>query len=134
MVTYFVFLSQKMSGMEKKEMVEISEKCKALTVGLRDTQELLKGKWKVMILQALYFGKSLNFSDLKYYLPKISSKVLSQDLKDLESNFLIVREEFETFPPSVVYKLSLQGSKLFDVINVMSEYGYNYRKELFNKE
>lgn len=117
-----------------KEQLELPEKCKGLLLGLKDTQDLIKGKWKVIIIQALYFGEYLSFSDLKRYITGISPKMLAQELKDLESNHLVSRKEKEAFPVSVEYSLTCQGRNLHEVVQLMAQWGKEYREELYTEK
>ncbi len=67
------------------------------------------GKWSLEILVLLYTEHRLGFGDLRKALPKISSRVLSSKLKQLESHGLVLREVLATRPPRVNYRLSERG-------------------------
>ncbi|WP_300675123.1 winged helix-turn-helix transcriptional regulator [Soonwooa sp.] len=117
-----------------KQNLEITDHCLELMKGLKDTQDLLRGKWKVVIIQTLNYGHVLNFGELKYYITNISAKVLTQELKDLEQNLLIKREETTSKPMTVNYSLSELGKSLFEILQLMSHWGVEYRKTVFKKE
>lgn len=111
----------------------LTPECQAMITGIRDTQELLSGKWKTEIIGALYYKGKLRFMDLKRQLHGIAPKVLSKELKDLEMNHLISRTVLDTMPITVEYELTLQGSSLKTVIEAMAKWGINYRRELFER-
>ncbi|MDA4121204.1 MAG: helix-turn-helix transcriptional regulator [Thaumarchaeota archaeon] len=69
-------------------------------------------KWSVEILISVYSLGSVGFGDLKRLLTGISSRVLSQKLKDLEELRLLERKVIEGRPPSVRYNLSRKGATL----------------------
>jgi DNA-binding HxlR family transcriptional regulator len=69
-------------------------------------------KWSVEILISVYSLGSVGFADLKRLLTGISSRVLSQKLKDLEELRLLERKVIEGRPPSVRYNLSRKGATL----------------------
>jgi DNA-binding HxlR family transcriptional regulator len=104
-----------------------------MLIGIRDTQELLSGKWKTEIVGALYFRGRTRFMDLKRHLSGIAPKVLSKELKELEMNHLVSRTVLHTMPITVEYELTEQGKSLHTVIDAMAKWGVNYRKQLFVK-
>ena len=107
--------------------------CHALIIGVRDTQELLSGKWKTEIIGALYYRGKMRFMDLKRQLVNIAPKVLSKELKDLEMNHLITRKVLDTMPITVEYELTDQGKSLNTVIDAMAKWGISYREQLFKR-
>jgi DNA-binding HxlR family transcriptional regulator len=111
----------------------LTPECQAMIIGIRDTQELLSGKWKTEILGALYYRGKMRFMDLKRQLSGIAPKVLSKELKDMEMNLLISRTVLDTMPITVEYELTLQGKSLHPVIEAMAKWGINYRKQLFER-
>lgn len=120
-----------------KEMInkkEISDDCLRRIRGIKDTQDLLSGKWKIAIIGALYFNRKFRFMDLSRHLEGIAPKVLSKELKDLEMNHLITRTVKDTMPITVEYELTTQGKSLKKVIEAMGEWGIKYRKSLLKRD
>lgn len=113
----------------KKEKIELGAHCKNQIRGIKDTAELLNGKWKTLIISHLFFNGKLRFMELKRQLESISSKVLSKELKDLEMDKLLKRTVKDTTPISVEYELTDFGRSLNAVIQAMGEWGMSYRKE-----
>lgn len=113
-----------------KKKTELTDDCRKQIQGVKDTQDLLSGKWKTVILAALYMNGKLRFMDLSRHIEGIAPKVLSKELKDLEMNRLVRRTVFDTMPVSVEYELTAQGKSLQKVIEAMAEWGVKYRKAI----
>lgn len=75
----------------------------------------LSGKWKPMLLHMLAF-EPMRFGALMRGLPGISHKVLTQQLRELESDGLIVRIDHDEVPPHVEYRLSEGGQALSPIL------------------
>ena len=69
--------------------------------GFSYTLSLISGKHKMIILYCLMEYKVVRFNELKRYLKNISDKTLSMNLKELESDRLIIRTEYPQVPPKV---------------------------------
>ncbi|WPV65987.1 helix-turn-helix domain-containing protein [Chitinophaga sp. LS1] len=85
-------------------------KAKALTMTdkikyVQDTLYVISGKWKLPILMTMYDGKT-RFRDIQRAIPAITTRVLSKELKDLESNQLIIRTVYDDSPVLVEYTLA----------------------------
>lgn len=114
----------------KKEKAPIGLECENQIRGIKDTTELLSGKWKILIISHLYFNDELRFMDLKRQLESVSSKVLSKELKDLELNKLVKRTVIDKKPIAIKYKLTASGKRLYPVIKAMGEWGMSYRQDI----
>src|SRR5262245_17161782 len=75
------------------------------TCSARDALELIAGKWPMLILTALADGPMRNGALLRR-VGGVSQKMLTQTLRELERNGLIIREDHTTVPPHVEYRLS----------------------------
>lgn len=106
----------------------MSEACRQSIQGIKDTQDLLSGKWKMTIIGALYYNGKFRFMDLGRHIQGIAPKVLSKELKDLEMNHLIKRTVKDTMPITVEYELTTQGKSLNKIIYAMGEWGIEYRR------
>jgi DNA-binding HxlR family transcriptional regulator len=73
---------------------------------------LLEGRWKLVILFQLFGGKVLRFSQLERLVTGISQKVLTQQLRQLEAEGLVLRTVHAKVPPRVEYRLSDWGQQL----------------------
>ncbi|AKH93541.1 winged helix-turn-helix transcriptional regulator [Elizabethkingia anophelis] len=86
------------------------------------------GIWKMPILWRLQ-EKALRFSELKKDIPHIADKMLTSQLRELESKGMINREVFPVVPPKVEYSLTSKGKKAIPVIETIMKYGYDLIKE-----
>jgi DNA-binding HxlR family transcriptional regulator len=86
------------------------------------------GTWKMPILWRLQ-NSVLRFSELKKDIPHITDKMLTSQLKELESKGLITRTAYPTVPPKVEYNITIKGKKAIPVIEVIMKYGYELIKE-----
>ena len=72
---------------------------------------LFGGRWKINILRILS-KHARRFGEISVRIPAISKKVLTEQLKELESDGLVSRNQFEEFPPRVEYALTAYGESL----------------------
>ena len=93
------------------------------------TLSLISGKHKMIILYCLMEFEVVRFNELKRYLKKITDKTLSNNLKELEANHLIIRKEYPQIPPKVEYRLSDRGRSLMKVLDQLCVWGENNREE-----
>lgn len=93
------------------------------------TLTLIGDKWKILILRDLLSG-TRRFGELKKSLPKISQKVLTQNLRSMEENGLLHREVYAEVPPRVEYSLTEKGLSLNPVLNALAQWGEKYRKSI----
>ncbi|RYY28919.1 MAG: transcriptional regulator [Chitinophagaceae bacterium] len=84
--------------------------------------ELIGGKWKPVILYFLGSG-TRRFGEIAVRIPTISRKVLTQQLKELEHDKLIMRKQYKEIPPRVEYSLTDLGESLSPVLAEMSIWG-----------
>lgn len=86
------------------------------------TAEVIDGKWKCVILWWLrHHAKS--FGELKRLIPRVSHKVLAQQLRELERDRLIHRQPYREAPPRVEYSLTPRGETLRPITEMMYEWG-----------
>lgn len=92
--------------------------------GFGYTLSIIGGKYKMIILYWLAeYKEVIRFNELKRCVGTISFKTLSQTLKELEADGLIIREEYPQIPPRVEYRLSRKGKSLIPVLDMMCEWG-----------
>ena len=87
--------------------------------------KLVSGKWKLLILWYLSDG-CLRFSELKKKLPDVTQKMLTNQLRSLEEDNLIIRKVYPVIPPHVEYSLSEMGQKMLPLLEDMYAYGIDY--------
>ena len=91
--------------------------------GFSYTLSLISGNHKMVILYCLMEFETVRFNELKRYLKTISDKTLSTNLKELETDRLIVRAEYPQIPPKVEYSLSERGKSLMTVLDQLCVWG-----------
>ena len=79
--------------------------------------EMLGGKWKLIIIDTLRKKGVVRFGQLAASIPKISRKVLTDQLKELVASGLVKRKQFNEIPLRVEYSLSLKSENLFEIFN-----------------
>lgn len=89
------------------------------------TLNLIGGKHKSLILWKL-IGGTRRFSQLRRDVPRATPKMLTQQLRELESDGLIAREVFAMVPPKVEYSLTALGQSIRPILESMYAWGANY--------
>lgn len=93
------------------------------------TLMLISDRWKVLILRDLMEG-TMRFGELKKSIGSISQKVLTSNLRSMEESGLLTREVFPEVPPRVEYTLTETGRSLKPILDVMKEWGADYKKQM----
>ena len=101
-------------------------------LALWDALDILNGKWKIAIMCSL-IERKMRFKELQRHIGKITGKMLSKELKELEMNELIKRTVHDTKPVSIEYELTSYGKSLEKVITELVSWGLNHRKRIFRK-
>lgn len=99
---------------------------------IRDALDVISGKWKMMILVSIRH-QNKRFSEIERSIPKITSKVLAKELKDLEQHKLIKRTVYDDYPVSIEYTLTDYAMTLEKVMNELYKWGVNHRKKIIGK-
>ena len=108
---------------------DLALQIKNLIAHVQDTLFVLGGKWRLPIIIAIKHGNH-RFKDIKDFVPNITNRVLSAELKTLEANKLITRTVYDTSPIIVEYKITEYALTVKEVVNTMGEWGENHRKKL----
>lgn len=93
------------------------------------TMELIGGKWKGLVLWHLHDKKVLRNGEMLRLMPKITQKMLTQQLREMEENGLVKRVIYEQIPPKVEYSLTKHGKALRPVLEMMIEWGVAYAND-----
>lgn len=94
--------------------------------GVEKTLRIIGSKWTMNIIHNLFSGKK-RFGELQKLLVGISTKTLSQRLKELEKEKIIKRIAFAEVPLHVEYTLTEKGKSLQDVFSKMAQWGEVHR-------
>ncbi|MBD2847643.1 winged helix-turn-helix transcriptional regulator [Paenibacillus sp. IB182496] len=98
------------------------------------TLAVIGGKWKLIILWHLGLEGTKRFGELKKQIPNITQKMLTNQLRELEEDRLIVRKVYAVVPPKVEYSLTAHGESLFPVLRMMYDWGKAYGEEVIWKD
>ncbi len=93
------------------------------------TLSLIGGKWRLIILYFLVEYETVRFNELKRKIGAITYKTLSEQLKGMERDGLIVRKEYPQIPPKVEYSLSDKGRSLYPIMEAMCRWGEAHRPD-----
>jgi len=102
----------------EKELKNTKNCSTEFVLAVNETLNVLNGKWKLAIIASLLFGKK-RFKELERGIPHITARMLSKELKDLESSDLIRRTVYDTTPVTVEYDLTRAGKDLTQVLDSM---------------
>lgn len=76
---------------------------------------IVAGKWKPAIIYALVMNGTLRFNDLRRMIPKVSQRMLTQQLRDLERHGIVKRVLYPQVPPRVEYSVTQLGRSLHPI-------------------
>jgi DNA-binding HxlR family transcriptional regulator len=119
--------------MDRLSELEKVKSCSTqFVLAINDTLNVISGKWKLPIIGSLLYGKK-RFKELERDIPKITPRMLSKELKDLEANGILKRTVYDSIPVTVEYELTISGQSLHQVIEPMIEWGLQHRKNVIGK-
>jgi DNA-binding HxlR family transcriptional regulator len=96
---------------------------------IRYTMSVMEGKWKWVILWKIYQAEMIRYNKLRDSLLPIAHRTLSNQLKELESSGLILREQYNEVPLRVEYSLTEEGKTLIPLLEYMSQWGEQHLKK-----
>jgi len=102
-------------------MKKVAEYCR-----VEDALGILVGKWKPIILLKLLQEGTKRFNELKRSMPKITQKMLTKQLRELEKEDIIKRVVYPQVPPKVEYSMTEYGRSLEPILEAMHEWGVKH--------
>ena len=117
--------------MRPKGVEHNNESCKKAQMAIRDTLDVVGGKWKLVLISIMR-GGTFRFNELVDEAA-ISPRILSKELKELEINGLVVRNVKDTRPVTVEYSLTDYSDTLTEVVMAMHDWGIAHRKKVVGK-
>ena len=103
-------------------MIDLERKNK-YKCSIEYTLSFMGGKWKPIILWHLGTEGVHRYGELKRCIGQISDKMLNSQLKELESDGIVIRKEYPQVPPKVEYSLSKRGWSLMPILEEMCKWG-----------
>ena len=127
-------METKVTEVQDSNLLCHGPKCtEGFALAIRDTLDFFNGKWKLPILATLMRGKK-RFKEMERIIPKITPRMLSKELRDLEMNKVITRVVYDTIPATVEYEITEYGKSLDTVLFAMYEWGLEHRKHIIGGE
>ena len=117
-----------LNGLEGNTMAMQTVKKELPACPVETTLTLIGDKWKVLILSDLMPGTKL-FGELKKSIGSVSQKVLTAQLRDMESSGLLTRKVYAEVPPRVEYSLTDLGKSLKPILDAMWNWGQEYKTQ-----
>ncbi|HTN46848.1 MAG TPA: helix-turn-helix domain-containing protein [Flavipsychrobacter sp.] len=112
--------------------IHTESSCKKARLAIRDTLDVVGGKWKLVLLTILRSGKK-RFRELSKEA-EISPRILSKELKEMEMDGLVTRTVCNTKPITVEYALTAYSTTLDDVLNALHQWGEQHRTRMMSSE
>lgn len=106
-----------------------------ITCPLEITHDILKGKWKTVILYQIKYLERASLSQLEKGIKGISQKMLLEQLNDLRKFGLVDKKKYDGYPLRVEYFLTKKrGHRIIEALEIMQEVGREYLKERDKKQ
>ncbi len=97
--------------------------------GIEAAIDIVGGKWKPLILYALKEG-TMRFSQVQNWMePRITPRMLTKQLRQLEEDGLVSRKVYPEVPPKVEYSLTENGKSIIPVLDELCEWGEDHLKD-----
>lgn len=97
------------------------------------TMDIIGGKWKGIIIHQLFKGTK-RFAELKKFLPDITARMLTLQLRELEADKIVCRTVYAEVPPRVEYSLTDFGNALKPTFTEISAWGKSYAIKIKSEE
>ena len=94
------------------------------------TVQIIGNKWKLLIIRNLLM-RPWRFNELRKSLEGVSQKVLTDNLRQMESDGIISRTVYPEVPPRVEYALTELGESLRPILDAMEVWGRNFKKSKY---
>jgi DNA-binding HxlR family transcriptional regulator len=107
-------------------MSQKKELCQHKLLILSDTLEVIQGKWRLPIIISLLHGNK-RFGEIQRDIANVSPKMLSQELKALETNKVISRTLYDSMPVTVEYSLTDLGMTMKKMLDEILNWGVHFR-------
>lgn len=108
---------------------KLTERC-PMELGIN----VLSGKWKLQVLWNIYHSKTIRFNELQRKIGHITTKTLTNQLRELEEQQIIKRMVYPDMPPRVEYSFTEIGQTLEPVLKTLCDWGTQYMDYLMNSD
>ena len=128
-VTFTKVITFATMKINEKNTLPTKEECAGSLKNVFDAMYVLNGKWKLPLVLCL-MQSSKRFNELRKEITGISPKVLANELKDLELNYLIKRNVYPTTPVSIIYEATEYSHTLKNLLIELSGWGEKHRNKI----
>lgn len=94
---------------------------------------IISGKWRLPIIWALSKNRTMRYNELKRNIDGITNMMLTQSLKELELDGIIIRKQFMEVPPRVEYSLTDNGEELIPALKTLAGWGKKMKNSVNSK-
>ncbi|AGH97117.1 winged helix-turn-helix transcriptional regulator [Micavibrio aeruginosavorus] len=105
---------------------------KSVSCPVEVTLAVMAGRWKILIIHQLVDGPK-RFNQLQRELGAITHRTLSQQLREMEEDGLVIRTDYGEIPPRVDYALSPRGMTLKPILRAMEKWALEHGAAVINK-
>lgn len=112
-----------------KRQIRFASKCKSEIVPIMDALYIINGKWRISIVLTLMEGNK-RFSEIQKEVQKITSKVLADELKEMELNGFLEKKTDGQNRAKTEYQLTDYSSSLEPIIKSLRDFGLQHRKKI----
>lgn len=105
------------------------ENLKVFNCSMELSLDIIGGKWKPILIYHIGNNEKMRYGELKRLVPDISERVLSRELRELESKGIIAREEFKEKILRVEYSLTDIGNEVLPILNSLTQWGNKYNAQ-----
>ncbi len=102
------------------------ENLRVFNCNMELTLDIIGGKWKPLIIFHIGNSGKLRYGEIDRLIPDISKRVLSRELKELESKGIVSRQEFKEKVLRVEYSLTEIGGEVLPLLNALTQWGNKY--------
>jgi Predicted transcriptional regulators len=110
----------------KKYRDQIKKQYISTRCPIRQALDILQGKWTARVIYSLLKNNSMRFGEIKKTIPTITNTMLTSTLRELESQNIVSRIQYNEIPPRVEYSLTEKGISLLPVFFELGKWGNKY--------
>lgn len=109
--------------MNTKESKELHTRFENMHCPVKATLEVIGGKYKIMIIYQLLLNGTMRFHEIEKCIPEATPKMLTQRLRELEADGIVLRKVYPEVPPKTEYSLTELGKSLTSVMDALRVWG-----------
>lgn len=102
---------------------------KVFNCNMELTLDIIGGKWKPILIFHIGNGQGVRYGELKRLIPNISERLLSRELRSLESSNIVTRTEYKEKILRVEYHLTEIGNEVLPLLNALTQWGNRYNQQ-----